>query len=236
LECCGRLTDDYEVGYGRPPKSSQFKKGKSGNQPGSSRKTRDRKRRQNLTYHDVVLAQSEGSLRLREGDRTSEISVKEALLKKELAMGLNGNRLAIKASLARIDIAEQRKQAQFLDNYNTFLDYKNSYSARAKSHKIRGLPPPLPHINDVNFDFFSGEIKLTGPRDDSQLAELQKILQARTVFSTMLNEQLADVKECAAKGCPYSSSDLAIITELEKHLRSFDSELEKRGWLPRVAG
>ena len=29
--------DDYEVGYGRPPKSGQFKKGQSGNPKGRPR-------------------------------------------------------------------------------------------------------------------------------------------------------------------------------------------------------
>ena|SRR5437868_14511965 len=34
-------TDDYEVGYGKPPKNSQFQKGVSGNPTGRPKKARD---------------------------------------------------------------------------------------------------------------------------------------------------------------------------------------------------
>ena len=33
--------DDYEVGFGRPPKKSQFKKGQSGNPKGRPKKSMD---------------------------------------------------------------------------------------------------------------------------------------------------------------------------------------------------
>jgi len=35
------FTDDYEVGYGKPPKKSQFQKGTSGNPTGRPKKARD---------------------------------------------------------------------------------------------------------------------------------------------------------------------------------------------------
>jgi hypothetical protein len=53
---------------------------------------------------------------------------------------------------------------------------------------------------------------------------------------TKLEEHRSDVEESARQGCPYSPSELEIISVLENHLSSFESELEKRGWLPRVAG
>jgi Family of unknown function (DUF5681) len=34
-------TQDYEVGYGKPPKTSQFKKGESGNPSGRPKKPTD---------------------------------------------------------------------------------------------------------------------------------------------------------------------------------------------------
>jgi hypothetical protein len=42
------VTDDYKVGYCRPPKTFQFKRGQSGNPLGSSRKVQKRIRRQTL--------------------------------------------------------------------------------------------------------------------------------------------------------------------------------------------
>ena len=177
------MTDADNVGYGRPPKTYQFKKGQSGNPLGSSCKVRKRKRRQNLLLDDLVLENSENLLRLREGSRTSSVSTKEALFKKQTAMALNGNRLAIKACLDRIDQAEQNRCAKFLENYETLLDYKDNYPARVKSHRNRGLPPPLPHPDDIRFDHHTGDLTLTGPRDPEELATLKNILKQRCWMS-----------------------------------------------------
>ena len=154
------MTDAYKVGYGRPPKTSQYKKGQSGNPYGSSRKVRKRKQRRSLSFDDLVLENSENSLRLREGSRTSSISTdKEALLKKLTALALNGNRLALNACLDKIDQAEQNKLATVLENYETLLDYRDNYPARVKSHRNRGLP----HPDDIRFDHHTGDLTLTGP-------------------------------------------------------------------------
>jgi hypothetical protein len=230
------MTDADNVGFGRPPKAFQFKKGQSGNPLGSSRKVRKRKQRQSLSFDDLVLENSENLLRVRDGNRTSRISTKEALLKKQTAMGLNGNRLALNACLDRIDQAEQNKLAKVLENYETFLDYRDNYPERVKSHRNRGLPPPLPHPDDILFDRRTGDLTLTGPRDPEELATLKKILAARARLTTMLDEHRLDAEEAARQGCPYSPGDFEIISLLENHLASFESELDKRGWLPRVAG
>lgn len=80
------MTDDSKVGYRQPPKAFRFKKGQSGNPLGSSRKVRKQKRHQTLSFDELVLEGSEKPLRLREGNRISIVSVKEALLKKQYAI------------------------------------------------------------------------------------------------------------------------------------------------------
>jgi hypothetical protein len=135
-----------------------------------------------------------------------------------------------------IDKAEQNKRAEVLDLYVEALEYKDNYPALAESHRNRGLPPPLPHPDDVHLNRSTGEVIITGPRGPEELAQLKKILEARTIFMAMIEEHRSDIDEGARQGCPYPSSDLDIISLLEKHLSTFNSELEKRGWLPRVAG
>jgi uncharacterized protein DUF5681 len=230
------MTDDYKTGYRRPPKASQFKKGQSGNPLGSSHKVRKRKRRQNLSFDEIVLENSEKPYRYRDGNRTSSVSLKEALLLKQNAIALNGNRLAIKASLDRTERAEQNKLAKVLDNYETLLDYRDNYPARVRSHRNRGLPPPLPHPDDIHFDRPTGDLSYIGPSNPEELARLKELLEGREKFVTELEAQRLDAEECASQGCPYSPKDLEFISALEKYIRTVDDELDKRGWLPRIAG
>jgi hypothetical protein len=230
------VADHDRVGYRRPPKSSRFRKGQSGNPLGSSRKARMRQRQQTLPFDDLIIENSHKPLRIREGNRTSTISTKEALLRKQSAMGLAGNRLALNASIHLVQEAEQRKLAEVIAHYETYRDYQDHYPARAKACSDRGRPLPLPHPDDLHFDYNTCKLKLTGPMNHEQLHRLEKILEARELFLKMIEEQRADAEKCARQGCPYSPSDFDIINRLESYLKIFDDELEKRGWLPRVAG
>jgi hypothetical protein len=161
--------------------------------------------------------------------------MKEALIRRECALAIKGSRLAIKTSLDRIDKAEKNKLAEVLDHYATYRDYQDQYAARAKACCDRGRPLPLPHPDDVHFDYNTFKLKITGPINHEELRRLEKILEARELFLKMIEEQRADAEECARQGYPYSSKELEIFSRLESYLRFFDNELEKRGWLPRVA-
>jgi hypothetical protein len=229
------MNDDDKVGYGRPPKVYRFKKGQSGNPLGSSQKARKRQRRQVLSFDDVVLDDARKPIRIREGNRTSTISLREALLQKLYAMGLNGNRLALKVSLDKITEAEQNQREQILDLYEAALDYKENYPARAKYCRDRGLAPLLPHPEDVQLDPYTGKVTITGPRNHEDFATLKKLLQARKFLMTELEGQRSDIDECARDGYVPPPSELEIVSLLESYLNDCDSELLRQGWLPRVA-
>ncbi|MDR6306636.1 hypothetical protein GGQ85_004370 [Nitrobacter vulgaris] len=230
------VADEDKVGYRRPPKSSRFKKGQSGNPLGSSRKARMRQCQQTLPLVDLVLENSQGLVPIREGDRRSTISMKEALIRREAALAIQGNRLALKAALDRIDKAEKNKLAEVLDYYTTYRDYKEQYPARAKACRDRGRPPPLPHPDDLHFNDDTCKLEITGPINYEQLDKLKKILEAREILISKLEGLREDADECAREGFPYSSKDREIFSVLENYIRFFDSLLEKRNWLPRVAG
>ena len=57
--CC-QTTDRYEVGYGKPPKSTQFKKGRSGNLKGRPKKKLSAKQCFHEVFARKVLATVDG--------------------------------------------------------------------------------------------------------------------------------------------------------------------------------
>jgi hypothetical protein len=81
------MSHDDEVGYGKPPKHSQFKKGQSGNLSGRPKYTRNLK-----TDLTRILGQK---ISVREGDRTSRVSKQEAMLLSLMAKALKGETRAI---------------------------------------------------------------------------------------------------------------------------------------------
>lgn len=80
---------DYSVGYGKPPKHSQFSKGRSGNPKGRPKGQRNLK--------TDLAAELNRRIDIREGDRRRRVTKQEALIKRLVEQGLNGDPRAMAA-------------------------------------------------------------------------------------------------------------------------------------------
>ncbi|MEE4236049.1 MAG: DUF5681 domain-containing protein [Anderseniella sp.] len=86
--------DAYEVGYGRPPKSTRFRKGQSGNPKGRPKEARG------------VLAslkrELDSPITIREGNREVRVSKAEAMAKRVIASALKGDQRVV-LTLLKLD-------------------------------------------------------------------------------------------------------------------------------------
>lgn len=80
-------TDDYEVGYGKPPVSTRFQRGESGNPKGRKKGSRNLKT-------DLIEELAE-CVTLTEGGRTIRLSRQRAMVKALIVKGIKGNERAI---------------------------------------------------------------------------------------------------------------------------------------------
>ena len=94
---------DYDVGYGKPPPSTRFQKGRSGNPRG-----RPRNRRREIPY-DHVLGQMVTVL---EDGRERRITAAEAFIMQLTKKGLQGDSTSARASLAAIEAARASRAKQ----------------------------------------------------------------------------------------------------------------------------
>ena len=77
------MSDDYEVGYGKPPAHTQFKPGQSGNTAGRPKGSKNLKA-------DLLEELSE-MMKISEGGRERRISKQRALIKTLVARGIKGS-------------------------------------------------------------------------------------------------------------------------------------------------
>ncbi len=90
--------DDYEIGYKKPPKSGQFKKGKSGNPKG--RPKQDRKER---TFWEVFRSALNRPVAVKIEGRDYSATIQEALIMTLTSSALNGNHQALKIAVQLMD-------------------------------------------------------------------------------------------------------------------------------------
>ena len=77
------MSDDYDVGYGKPPKHSQWPKGQSGNPKGRPKGTRN--------FKTDLKEELDERIQISEGGKVQVVSKQRALVKRTMEKALNGN-------------------------------------------------------------------------------------------------------------------------------------------------
>ena len=90
-------SDDYEVGYGKPPREGQFK-------PGHTR-SRGRRSRKAPDVNKVILDEIASTIEIKEGPRTRKVTKLAALIKRLMSKALAGELRALAMLLSLIQAA-----------------------------------------------------------------------------------------------------------------------------------
>ena len=83
--------DDYEVGYGKPPKGTRWKPGQSGNPGGRPKKTKD--------FEKLLEREFDEVLRIQEGGVMRTLTKRELIAKKLVHDALKGDHRVMKLLL-----------------------------------------------------------------------------------------------------------------------------------------
>jgi hypothetical protein len=178
------------VGYKHPPKHSQFQPGRSGNPKGPPRAAAPDLSLAEQPTLDAMLRAAQKLVRVREGERTLEVPLREALARSIVTSAINGNPRAQGLAVDLFRQAEQ-KHAQEIQEQNAFwLHYKEVMSARLADAAAKGEPAPLmlPHPDDIVIDPLNGP-RFLGPLEEEGEAALNETL---ALCETLIMQDVLD--------------------------------------------
>jgi Family of unknown function (DUF5681) len=101
---------NYQVGYGRPPTGSQFKKGTSGNPRGRPKHSKNMK--------TIIREALTSPVTVREGERTRRVPKIEGIVLRQVEAALKGDEKAAIAALkmaAQVGLLEETAGAELLE-------------------------------------------------------------------------------------------------------------------------
>jgi hypothetical protein len=139
----------YEVGFGNPPEASKFKPGQSGNPKGGDKK---------ITVPMAQAVVRSISVNAVKGNAKAQKHFTELLTQTELS------------NKKRQD--ERQKAAD--DLLQAVFEYKVSWEDELEKRRhlrIKAVDP-LPHPDDITVDFEKYSIRIHGPQNRTQLADL----------------------------------------------------------------
>ena len=166
---------DYEVGYGRPPVSTRFAKGRSGNPKGRPRGARNKTPALNEErLKSIVLAEAYREVTVRDGDRNVTVPMARAVIRSLAVLAAKGQHRAQRLFAELLSHTERANRAlhdEWLDVAMTYkIEWERELDRRARLG-LTGLPDPLPHPDHVRIDLRKGTAAIIGPATKEEKAE-----------------------------------------------------------------
>jgi hypothetical protein len=158
---------DHDVGYGRPPKHSQFKPGQSGNPRGRPKGARNKGPAWLKPGRLDALIRDEAyrPITINDNGRPVTVPVMQAYLRRVSFDALQGQSGAQKILSELVGGLERRDQALHERYQEAMIQYKNDGSRHLEECRRAHVAPPdmVPHPDDILIDMSTGVPTLHGP-------------------------------------------------------------------------
>ncbi|MGJ8563110.1 MAG: DUF5681 domain-containing protein [Alphaproteobacteria bacterium] len=160
----------YEVGYKKPPKSTQFKKGRSGN-PSGRPKSRPVSRSPlkyeltSETFKDTFLEEAYRMVNINTGGGEESIPIARAVTRALGVKAAKGHIYAQRLFAQTLIALEAEKRRTSEDLMEGLINYKKKWSEELERRARLNLPldPPVPHPDDIVVNTLTGSLEVRGP-------------------------------------------------------------------------
>lgn len=219
----------YDVGYGKPPKRTRFKKGKSGNLNGRPKGSRNKPQSIDaVDLNALVIKEAYRLLELREGETTVTVPVVQAVMRSVAVKAATGNQRAALLFTALLGAAEKEQSELKFEFFKTMVEYKERAEEEVARREKLGLPIDdiIPHPDDVIVNPRTGVAKILGPMCERE-QEMWDHARDQRARLEEFQKELIEEHEQLSSG-KRKKSLLSIIKRLDGRLEALDLVLDPK--------
>ncbi len=158
----------YEVGYGKPPEDTRFRKGQSGNPRGRPKGAKNKLPALNEErMKTIILEEAYRTITVRDGTRNITVPIARAVLRSLAVNAVKGQHRSQRLFAELLAGVETANKGLHDTWFSTAVDYKFAWDEelqRRDRAQITHLPPPLPHPDHIQFDMNRGTVVIRGPK------------------------------------------------------------------------
>ncbi len=211
----------YQVGYGKPPEDTRFRKGQSGNPRGRPKGARNKLPALNEErMKNIILEEAYRTITVRDGTRNITVPIARAVLRSLAVNAVKGQHRSQRLFAELLSGVETSNKALHDAWFSTALDYKIEWDAELQRRDRAGithLPPPLPHPDHIQFDLNRGTVAVRGPKTreeksffDQAYGELRRLVMLREICKdALVIEEDPEEREDLERSIDVASSTIA---------------------------
>lgn len=216
----------YIVGYKKPPKSTRFEKGKSGNPNGRPKGSRNKKPKVCTTFRSLIIDAANEVVESHEGNEVIDLTVAQAIVKSLGQSAMEGNSRSQVLFLKMLQQAERDEMDDLSENIEMARRYKEK-SASLLTEDGRHLseedPEYLPHPDHIKINKRTGDVTFSGPVDEEDKKAWEDLWHHKNI----LEERLDKLKE-DQRGNKIESSKAKKILEITNQLEFVEQTIAMR--------
>lgn len=211
----------YDIGYKKPPTGKRFKPGQSGNPKGRPKGARNKSDvPSEHSLRDLLLAEANRKIEVREGDKITSYSVMEAVIR---SLGVQAARGKLQSQKLFIELDRRARQEAAVERQAWFevaCKYKHSWQDRidyARQHNLP-VPNPIPHPDDIDIDPRTGTVTFRGPVTKKEKELFKFLLEREKVWQEEVSSLKVEIE---------TATDADSLAENESELREAQEALEE---------